>query len=563
MLVQTLKDYQQVLRLLSETKAPIYIDCETSGLKPYHGDFMVGIAIKAKGTKSYYLPFRHKAGTNLPESSISLLGPLLADPDRTFINWNIGFDMHFLEKDGIPIKGKILDAMLGWHLYDENAQQFALKYIGKTVFGGKWGVAEDDLLAIVGSKELMYLYPPEVVEPYAITDVDLVDVIEDFLTPELAKQGLIKIWHEIGDYVRVTQEMERNGLLVDRDLIDQSRISTIQAQAHLLQTMRDDTGLPLFNPNSYLQVRKVLDVSETHREALELMSSPLSDDILNYRRFTKAIGSYYEPLLTKTATDGRIHCNVKLHGTVSGRPSVINPNMQALPREDEFWNVRQGIIAEPGHVLVSLDWNQAELRLLACFAKVKFLIDAYLSGEDVHQMTADALTIPRDHAKRINFGQAYKITPFGLARQLRITEREAHAIAVAYHQRMPEISKFTNALEQIADRDREIRMWTGRKKRYPRKYATSKASSNYIQGGVAEIMRISLVKFGRRKLPSSKLLIQVHDEILFQAPEDSWYDEARVCKKCMEAFDFGFGVPMLSECKVGTDWGKMKKVEFK
>ena len=203
---------------------------------------------------------------------------------------------------------------------------------------------------------------------------------------------------------------------------------------------------------------------------------------------------------------------------------------------------------------MSWDWNQAELRLMAHYTKAPFLVNAFLEEKDIHQETATELDIPRDPAKRINFGVIYGVGSITLSEELGISVAKAKEYLNKYHALIPEVRRLYSTAQNIAKRDRKIPFWTGRLRHYRQEDATHRALSNLIQGGVAEMMRVTITRL-HKLLESTRAyqVLQIHDEILFEIPEDEVEMWAVAIKHIME--DFNFTVPIVAEGKVGRSWG--------
>nr|MDA3834052.1 DNA polymerase [Spirochaetales bacterium] len=231
-----------------------------------------------------------------------------------------------------------------------------------------------------------------------------------------------------------------------------------------------------------------------------------------------------------------------------------------VPRQSDIYKVRDVIVAPEHYALISADYSQAELRLLAHYTQDKFLIDTFKAGDDIHQATADRVGLERSEAKRINFGIVYGMGVPETALQLNISEQTAREYLDEYHKQIPGIRELYKEVEKRAMRSGYIRMWTGRRKHYDDLDETWKAMSNLIQGGVAELMRVAIMKLSHTlRGYNVRMLLQVHDDVLFEVPEIEVKDRFKLIKDTME--DFDFNVPIRVEVKAGKSWGGAVPIE--
>lgn len=574
MLISTKEEYDVFLKKLRDGPALTVYDLETTGLDPFKRDRLIGVAIlipddmegdKASG-ESFYMPFRHMPGKNLPIECLYSLAPFLADPDRILVGFNIKFDVHFTEAERITVHNRLADVMLAAHLANENEMSFALKRLGTKYVGVDASKDEKELLAKLKSRKLgkgdMRHLLPEEVAPYAEQDVRLTWQLAKLYSRNLETQNIHHLWPDVNKYLEATVAMERRGILVDQRGCAQALIEARKCQAELYEKMKAIVGKE-FNPNSVPQMRVILGQQKTDKEAMAKCSHPVARLLIQSRSWEKAAGTFYQGFLDSIGDDLRIHPNLDLKGTISGRLSCKKPNLQALPKGNSVHKIRDLIIAPPGHVLMSWDWSQAELRLLAHYAGDAFLVGAFKDEKDIHQETAIKLNIARDFAKRINFGVVYGVGSEALSRELDISKVEAKEYLDRYHRFIPGVRKLYKIAQQVAVRDRKIPMWTGRLRHYREEDATYKALSNLIQGGVAEMMRVAITRLHDIMTgTSAHQVLQVHDEILFEIPEQETAYWSIEIKRIME--DFEFNVPIVAEGKIGYSWGagKMHPIEF-
>ena len=570
MILTETKDVLALANRLRETKHFVSFDTETDGVEPFHGNKICGVPVRICGeSTSYYVPFRHKRGKNADEKLIKPLLSFLEDETKSVLMWNAPFDVHMSRNEGVDTKCKIIDVQLGAHLRNENetgeGKFFALKPLADKYVDPNASAMEKELEMKIGGKSNIHLADPRDVDAYACQDTDL--TWEMFLNvyDDLKEQGLVRIFDELSDYVAMTIDMEREGVMIDKDEVLKARVALGPAHAKYLEETRGLAGDLSFNPNSPPQCRKLFglkDGESCDKDYLESLGTDLAVHVMRCRQYTKIDGSFYEPFLKYADVNDRIHPNIKLHGTVSGRPSCTHPNLQALPREGDFFNVRSMVVAPEGWSIISHDWSQIELRLLAHYTKDENLMKAFFENIDIHQVTADLIGIGRDPSKQLNFGAAYGLGVPGFAKKSGLPEKQARVMLNKFHSKYPTIRRLARAAEDRARSQGYIGMWTGRRKRYVESWEFRKAMSGLIQGGVAEIMRVSMIKLYHRfkDNPNVRFFLQVHDDILAYARDEFVPEIARAIREIMT--DFDFRVPIEAETKVGKSWGTLKKVSY-
>lgn len=573
MLIKTEKQWHTLIKRIRNGPAITVLDLETTGLEPFKQDRLIGIAILIPDTtektvgKSYYAPFRHKTGKNLPIKDLYHLAPLLADPTRLLVGFNIKFDVHFTEAEQIAVHNPLVDVMLAAHLANENEMSFALERLATKYIDPSAGQANKDLSQKLKDRKLkkgdiQYL-PPEEVAPYAEQDVRSTWQLSGFYHQNLKAQGILHLLPGVNKYLRAITAMERRGVLIDSKSCAQNLTRARRNQAALHKKMVAMIGHD-FNPNSVPQLRKILGQRVTDKKALKKSKHPIAPLLIQSRAWVKAASTFYQGFLDSIDSNSRIHPQLVLHGTISGRLACWGPNLQALPKKSSnIYRVRDLIIAPPGYVLMSWDWEQAELRLMAHYTKDPFLVNAFKEGKDIHQETADKLNVPRDKAKRTNFSVIYGIGADTLAIELDMPRAQAAEYLNRYHRLIPGVRRLYNTAQHIAGRDRKIPMWTGRLRHYRKEDEVYRALSNLIQGGVAEMMRIAITRLHNLiKSTTAYQVLQIHDEILFEIPVGQEAEWAVEIKRIMESFDFD--VPIVAEGRIGYSWStnRMKSINF-
>lgn len=583
--------YDQALAELYEPDPIMVVDVETTGLDPYRaGHRICGIVIGYRG-KRYYFPFRHGEGYNLPLSYLEELGKVLHREGTTYVGWNYSFDLQMLLADGIPLPGKIEDYMLGAHLMNENEYllspqgkmmfrdgkpitSHALKPLGDKYLGEGSSLEETRLVDLIMEKGYtssrkrakgeMWRLSAEQVAPYALDDVRLTAELRDFYIPHLKTWKLWNIFEEVNEYSLINTRAEIRGIQVDPDLIRTYMAEADEKAKEIQEKVSQVAGYDI-NLNSPKQICAMLGLSSSNRETLtDLIErnqgprSEVAEQILEYRQWSKISSTYYQKYLDVMDSDHRIHTNMHLTGTVSGRLSSSNPNLQAIPRRTEIYKVKDVFTAPEGYYLVEADYSQAEMRIATDYSKDELMAERILRGADLHTETAEDLGIPRDASKRINFGVIYGIGKVSLAKQLKIPENVAQDYLAKYHKLYPGFRVLSRKTQAMAEQRGYIRMWTGRVRRYDQHNPSHKSMSNLIQGGVAELMRVKITELVRA-LPEAHFVLQVHDSILMYIRKDQLQKSLRIMKQVLE--DTVFDIPMKVDIRYGDRWGTTQEWE--
>lgn len=583
MLINTPESLEYAKQDMLSCLCPV-VDTETDGLNPWgtmssDPNHIIGISVYAE-REAYYFPFRHQAGINLPIESMDFFRWYLSNPDRVFGGFNYKFDMHMLWQEGVPYAPNIEDAMLSAHLLNENEEEFRLKYLGDKYLPGVASheesvlknkvVAECERLGIPCSvvdnnphswKAKMWVLPPEEVEPYACDDVRITKGLLDLHKPAMQYWQLYDIWKQVCYYAVETAKIECRGVVLDLDLINKYSGEATDMAKEPMARLREMCGYDI-NVNSSKQVCAFLQIDSSAAEILEVMAEGEGGEaaklVMLVRGWLSVKSRYYDPYLRLCDKESVLRTNLNLHGTISGRLSSTNPNLQAVARQTEVFKVKEVFVARPGCTMVSMDYSQAEMRLASFYAKEETMAGLLRNGADPHGSTAKLLGIPRDAAKRINFGVIYGIGKKELAMQLRIPEGKAAGYLKQYHALYPGFRKLMNACEAEAEQNGYIRMWTGRMRHYNAKTPSHKAMSNLVQGGVAEMMRVAIQKasVATRDL-QGHILLQIHDQVLSEFPDETVQLAIPVLKAIMETTPFD--PPMKVDVHYGRRWGVMEK----
>lgn len=586
MLIDTLEKLEEIKPALLACTDPC-VDTETTGLSIFGNaerprDKVIGISIDI-GEEAYYFPFRHLQGTNLPMNCMEFFQKYLSDPHRTYGGWNYNYDLHMMAFDGIDIAPNFEDAMLAIHLLNENEDNFKLKDLSDKYQIGDGSLQESILEDKVfnecqrlglecsrsprssnNTKSMMYVLSPADVEPYACDDVRLTRGMLDMARPALKYHGLYDIWKQINYYSYIVTLMEHRGMHIDIDIIHRYKDEAVTHIEDAMKRLHEKAGFEL-NPNSPKKVAAFLGVQSTAAEQLQILIDAGGEDaekakLVQEARGWKSVDSrYYTPYLNLMDEHSVLHCSLNLIGTYTGRLSCSNPNLQAVAKATEVFKVKDVFTARPGMTMIQADYKQAEMRLVTHYTKDKTMRELIESDADLHSATAELLNIPRNAAKRINFSVIYGIGYKHLAENLRVDLETARDYLERYHALYPGFRKLMNQCEDFAKKNGYIKMWTGRTRHFNVPSADPhKAMSNLIQGGVAEIVRVAISRlFPAITDIGGYMLLQVHDSVIFEVPDENLKVALPTIKKIMEDFDF---VPRVGvDIEYGKSWGTFHK----
>lgn len=586
MLIDTREKLEAIKPSLLACMDPV-VDTETTGLSIFGSasrkrDVIIGFAID-DGNEAYYLPFRHSQGTNLPMDCLGFLRNYLSNPNRTYGGWNYNYDLHMMAFDGIDIAPNIEDGMLALHLVNENEPDFKLKSVADRYRIGDGSLQESILedkvfeecqrlgidcsrspRAANNTKSMMHVLNPADVEPYACDDVRLTRALLEFLMPALKQFHLYDIWKQINYYSTIICRMEHYGMHIDPDTIKRYQQEAEEHYADAQRRLNEAAGFEL-NPNSSKKVCEFLGV---HSSAAEVLSNIIdaggrnaeNAKLVQEARGWKSVDSrYYTPYLNAMDAENNLHCSLNLIGTYTGRLSCSNPNLQAVAKSTEVFKVKDVFTARPGYIMIQADYKQAEMRLVTHYTRDSLMKELIENDADLHSETANRLGIPRQAAKRLNFSVIYGVGARTLAENLRVDFSVAKDYLEKYHGLYPGFRELMYQCEDFAKEYGYIELWTGRLRHFNVPEADPhKAMSNLIQGGVAEIVRVAISRlFPAITDIGGRMLMQVHDSIIFEVPEDQINVALPTIQLIMEDFDFDPKPGV--DIEYGYSWGLFKK----
>ena len=563
-------------------------DTETTGFDIFN-DRIVGLSLAVEPFKAWYVPFLEK---DTPEYA-EIVRPLFEDEKIAKIGQNIKFDLMVLRRLGITIRGRMYDTMILHYLLDpesrHNMNALAEKYLN-------YKPIEIETLISKGSKQLtMDLVNVERVKEYAAEDADVTLQLKQALYPMIEQIGLQHLYFEIEEpMIAVLADIEMAGVRIDSEALAVYAVELNRKLAELEAAIRTEAGEPNLNINSARQLGEVLfgkmRIAEkpkmtktkqfcTDEDYLQLFARKhrIVDLILEYRGVKKLLSTYVEalPQLVNRST-GRIHTSFNQAVTATGRLSSTNPNLQNIPvRDDMGRRIRKAFIpSDDDHLLLSADYSQVELRLMAHLSGDESLIAAFEHGEDIHAATAAKLfnktldevtSEERRRAKTANFGIIYGISAFGLSQRLEIPRKEAKEIIDGYFASYPGVKKYMDNVVEKAKEEGFVSTIFGR-----RRYLNDIASHNAIarglaernavnapiQGSAADIMKIAMINVHRRFAAEgirSRVILQVHDELVVDMLRSEQERVTAIVTECMESAA-QLKVRLIADAGVGGNW---------
>ncbi len=618
---ELVQDEDALARWVAETtrQGVVAVDTETTSLDAMQAE-LVGVSMSVKPGSGCYIPLAHKgaggqaaldlgdggaeddgsAGGLLPDQidrdkAVAILKPMLEDPAVLKIGHNIKYDALLLSRYGIEV-GPIDDTILMSFVLDGGRNGHGMDELSQLHLDHTCISFKD--VAGTGKNQVTFDYVPlQKAGDYAAEDADITLRLHRLLKPRLVEDRMTTLYETVErPLIPVVAAMEREGVLVDptalRDLSKDfgRRMGDLETEIHELAGEEFNIGSPkqlgeiLFGKMSLPGGKKTkTGAYSTDARVLEDLAAAGHDlplRVVNWRQLSKLKSTYADTLVEQVNPDtGRIHTSYAMTGAQTGRMASTDPNLQNIPiRTEEGRRIRQTFIAAPGHKLVSLDYSQIELRVLAHIAGIDTLVEAFRNGLDIHAMTASEMfdvpiegmdPIVRRNAKAINFGIIYGISAFGLARQLSIPQGEAKSYIESYFERFPGIKDYMEAAREQCRRTGFVETLFGRRIHLPqindknhmrRNYAERQAINAPIQGSAADIIKRAMIRVPKALAEAqlaSKMLLQVHDELLFEVPEDQVDRTIETVTTVMEgatAPRLELNVPLIVDSGVGDNW---------
>ncbi len=621
-LVNDMAGLEALVNVLNAASLIVW-DVETTGVDPMSAD-LVGIALAVDGVTGYYVPVGHKgegAGTLFEEPAaqqlafstvIEALRPPLTNPTIPKVAHNATFDMLVMRQQGIEVAPVVFDSMIAEWVNDPISRFLGLKNLVRDRFN----ITMQEISSLIGSgkkQRTMADVSPELAAPYAAADAVLTYQLQletptlrlakdkKSLRSDLTTTEQLRLFETIEmPLIPVIAEMEQTGVMLDVPFLREmgkrfeGDLKALEAQIY------EQAGTAEFNINSAKQLNDVLfERLKLSRQGLRTTTHGVSVDvntldalkdahpivplILEYRELSKLKSTYIDalPELVNKRT-GRVHTSYNQTGSSTGRFSSSNPNLQNIPiRTEKGREIRRAFIAAPGKVLLSVDYSQIELRVMAHISGDATLQAAFKQGLDIHQATAaavfdvkpeDVTYEQRSFAKRVNFGLMYGMGAFRLARDSNLTLAEAERFIKTYFSQMPGVDRYIKNTEEQAKTLGYVQTLEGRRRYFPALHrgnlnsqsaqAELRAAINMpIQGTAADILKIAMLRL-HRALPDfvgAKMILQVHDELVLEVPEQALLPVANLVVETMENA-YQLTIPLVANAEYGQNWLTMDKV---
>ncbi len=577
--VQSEKELNELIKVLEKSEGFAF-DLETTSHDPFAAE-TVGISFSTETKSAYYLPLRHEDTKFLEK-----LKPFFLS-DKLKIGHNIKYDIEVLKNAGIEVKGPLFDTMVAAYLLDPISGKYALKKLAKQ-FLGREMIKLMELIGKDAEYENFAEVPLDVATDYACSDAEATFGLYEIFKLALKAQKLDNLFYEVEmPLVEVLVEMEENGVSLDANLL-KKMAKEIDKELKELETHIFALAGEGFNINSPKQLAYILfeklmlpvtkrtktgpstDVSVL--EELAAQKFEIAERLMDYRQLTKLKTTYVDvlPTLIDPKTK-RIHTSFNQTITATGRLSSSDPNLQNIPVRGEWGKrIRSAFVPEKKDwVILTADYSQIELRILAHLSQDPQLIKAFKEEKDIHQATADELGIPRDAAKAVNFGVIYGISDFGLAKQLKIKKTEAADFIEKYFKKHKGVREFIDRTIEEARENSYVTTLLGRKRPMPdinsphfgmRSFAERTAINTPVQGTAADMIKAAMVRINFKLQTSNfktKLILQVHDELVLECPRN----EVEKVKKIVEdgmVSALVLKVPIKVDIGTGGNWAAAK-----
>ena len=571
-------------------------DTETTSLNPVRAD-LVGLSFATAPGKAWYVPVGHQNGPQLSlESVLPRVRPLLESADLSKCAHNANFDVTVLASHGIECRNLDFDTMIAGHLLGKSGQGLGLKNMSLDVLG----VEMTPITQLIGTGRKQVTFDKVDIEQataYAAADADITGRLRGSFEGQLSNHGFTDLLTEVEmPLVPVLVNMQRNGVKVEggvlhemsRDLNDQMN----ELQQQIFQSIGHSVNINspkalsdvLFNELGLPRTKRTKTGYSTDANALEGLRGlhPVVDGILEYRQVSKLKSTYVDSLPEMINPDtGRIHTKYNQTGSATGRVSSSDPNLQNIPVRTELGrNVRRAFVADgaPDWVLFSADYSQIELRVLAHLSQDPDLLEAFRRGEDIHSSTGSLMfEVPinevnsdmRRIAKVLNFGVIYGLSPHGISQQTGFSREEGARFIESYFSNYPGVSQYIENVKDQAHANQYVETVSHRRRYLPdinasnfnvRGAAERMAINMPIQGTAADIMKLAMIRVHDRLMREnlrSKMLLQVHDELVFEVPRDELDDIQKLVYDEMPAA-LELDVTLKVDTKWATNWGDME-----
>ena len=593
------------LRAELRTAKQIAFDTETTSTDSITAD-LVGISLALKPEEGYYLPIGHNplyaGGPQLNlDDVIQALGESLTDTKIPKIGHNLKYDFTILARNGLIVEPLSFDTMIAEWLCDPSSRNLGLKNLAWV----RLGMQMMEIKELIGSgrgQKSMADVPIAEVAPYAIADAEICLRLMPELKNELEEKSQMSVFEEVEmPFIPILADMELAGISLDTDFLADLSINMATQLESLEQQIYEIVGHG-FNINSTQQLSTVLfeelglePPGRTRRTASGHYSTaaavldelkedhPIIELILKQREIAKLKSTYADSFPQQVNPEtNRVHTSYNQTGSVTGRLASSSPNLQNIPiRTDLGREIRRAFIPAAGQLLLSVDYSQIELRIVAHIAEDKAMIEAFQDDQDIHATTAaaiygtsieDVTSAMRRHAKAVNFGLIYGMSPFGLTRTTDLTLAEAENFVSAYFERFPGVKSYLDSIREEVVEKGYVTTLLGRRRYFPqlvsgasvsemdRSRANREAINAPIQGTAADIIKLAMLNLPERLANaglSARMLLQVHDELVLECPEGEIEQTTAIVQDVMQSA-YRLVVPLKTDAKAGSNWADMQ-----
>ena len=585
----------------AENIGEVAVDTETSSLDPHQAD-LIGISLCSKIGKACYIPIAHKSKKNIDKNIVlKKLKTLLEDPSIKKIGQNIKFDFIVLYKHGISIQS-MEDTMLMSYVLDAGKNRHNMDTLSEIHLGHKT-ISFKDMVG-TGKKQINFSeVDVEKAKDYAAEDADITFRLYKKFYQSLKEEKMINIYEVFEKpMIKILAFMEIEGIKIDNNFLKilsnkfHKKIERIQNEVFKLSKKKFNIASPKQLGEIIYNDLKIAGLKKTKKGSFATSASVLEDLafkgnkfpqlVLDWRQVSKLKNTYSDSLPEHiNPKTKRVHTSFLLAATTTGRLASSDPNLQNIPiKSEDGKDIRKAFIAKKDHVLISADYNQIEMRILADLADVKELKKAFKNDIDIHSLTAsqifntDIKKINQDQrrkAKAINFGIIYGISQYGLAKQINVSNHEAEEFLNSYFYKFPEIKVYMNKTIKFCRKSGFVNNIFGRRSHFlnindknynVRNFQERAAINAPIQGSASEIMRLAMVRLKQnldlKKNNETKMLLQIHDELIFETPKD---DAKRISKiistemaSVRNSDQHSFSIPLTVDINIGVNWGDLK-----
>ncbi len=591
------KDLDKLIDILN-TKSFISIDTETSSLNPLEAE-LIGVSFSYDLNEAYYIPIGHKNIKSLnKELVLKKIKPLLEDPSIKKVGQNIKYDLIVLKNNGIEID-PVEDTMLLSYVLDAGNNRHNMDSLSELHLGHKT-ISYKDVVG-TGKKQLNFSdVNLEEATKYAAEDADVTLRLYNLLLERVNSEKLKKIYEVFEKpMIKLLSKLEINGVKVDQVYLEklskkfEERLKKIEKEIYEVSGKEFNIGSPkqlgeiIYNDLKIAKLKKTrkgsLATSAKILEDLALTGHKFPNLVLEWRQASKLKSTYTDALQNHISNKTkRVHTSFLLAATNTGRLASSDPNLQNIPiKTEDGKEIRKAFIAEKNNILISADYDQIEMRILADIADVKELKKAFKSNQDIHALTASQVFgLPlnkvtddfRRKAKAINFGIIYGITQYGLAKQIAVSNQEALDFINSYFRKFPEIKDYMNSTIKTCRKQGYVANIFGRRihlrgindKNFSVRSFQERAAINApIQGSAADIIRLAMIKIDElltNQKNKAKMLLQIHDELIFECLKKDENEIKKIIKDAMTSISSSehhmFSIPLEVSINSGNNWGE-------